>query len=213
MKYSELEKKLRYNKEKIYETGMCAFDGFTAMQHYNAFYYIWDLIEDIKPSTIIEIGTAAGGLTRFLKFACNELNVNSRVISYDRSVNPFNKMITPDLGIDLRIKDCFHGDENNLNELISDIQSEGRCIVLCDGGNKVKEFNILSDYLKTGDIIMSHDYAYDSQDFTDNIKGKIWNWCESKFENLKDSVERNHLLSYRQDLFSKAVWACFIKSQ
>lgn len=211
MKYNSFESKLRYNKDKIHETGMCAFDGFTAMQHYNAFYYFWDFIEEYSPSRIIEIGTAAGGLTRFLQFASNELNTQTKIISYDKTINPWNKLITPETGIDLRVRDCFHGDENNLNEIKQDIQSEGLTLVLCDGGNKFKEFNMLSAFLKSGDVIMSHDYAHDRETFDKNIKGKVWNWCECTYANISKSIEDNNLTPFLYDRFSKAVWGSFRK--
>ncbi len=210
-KQSTLESRLKFDREAIFSKGFCSFDGETAMQHYNAFYYLWDLIEDMRPNKIIEIGTAAGGLTRFLKCIAEELNLNAQVISYDVNDNPSREKLL-DIGVDYRQEDCFDKKNvNNLNKLAQEISTEGRTLVLCDGGHKITEFNMLSDFLKKEDVIMAHDYSSSKDFFQSEIHGKIWNWCEITYENIKDSVERNNLKPHFADKFSKAVWACFIK--
>lgn len=45
------------------------------------------------------------------------------------------------------------------------IKREGTTLILCDGGSKINEFNILSKYLKSGDIIMAHDYVDTKENF------------------------------------------------
>ena len=212
MNYSQFKDKLKYDKEKIYETGICAFNGWTSMQHYKAFGYFWDLIEKQKPARVIEIGTAAGGFTRFLKYTVQELNLNTKIISYDTTINTFNKPLLDDTLIDLRIKDCFEGDRNNFNELSNDIAAEGLSIVLCDGGWKYKEFNMLSPFLKSGDIIMTHDYCHDRDTFLKNIYGKVWNWHECEFSHISKAVTDNNLQPFMQELFQEAVWGSFRKS-
>lgn len=209
--YPTLESRLKFTKEEIYSKGFCSFDGETAMQHYNAFYYLWDLIEDMRPNKLIEIGTAAGGLTRFLKCISDELNLNAKVISYDVNDNPArNKLL--DIGVDYRQEDCFDKkNEHNLYRLAHDISSEGKALVLCDGGHKITEFNKLANFLKTGDVIMAHDYSLSREVFKSEIHGKIWNWCEVTYEDIKDTVEKNHLKPHLSEKFSQAVWACFIK--
>jgi cephalosporin hydroxylase len=217
MNNSILESKLNYDPEKNHENGLCGFidhegNGHTVMQHHKAFFSLWQLISDEKPSTIIEIGTAAGGLTRFLKFASEELNVNAKIISYDITPNQWHKGLK-EMGIDHRIKSCFDpNDTENLNELKLDIQGSGTTLLLCDGGYKINEFKTLSPFLKSGDIIMSHDYSSDRKDFEENVKGKIWSWCESTYVELEPAITANNLLPFRYDEFRSCVWGSFIKS-
>ena len=210
-KDSVLSNKLKFDQENNHKKGFCSFDGQTAMQNYKAFGAVWDLIEEVKPNTIIEIGTAAGGFTRFLKAAVDDLNFSCKVISYDVNQVEKRKLLL-DLGIDYREEDCFgKNSESNLFKLKNDIQSSGTTIVFCDGGHKITEFNILSDFLKLNDIILAHDYSYSKEVFEKDIKPSIWSWCEVTYDRIKDSVERNNLQPFHQDSLNKVVWACFKK--
>ena len=38
-------------------------------------------------------------------------------------------------------------------------QLKGKTIVLCDGGDKPREFKTFSKYLKKGDLILGHDFS------------------------------------------------------
>ena len=53
------------------------------------------------------------------------------------------------------------------------ILNGGKTLVLCDGGNKINEFNFYSDFIKNGDIIMAHDYSESTEFFNENINEKI----------------------------------------
>ena len=46
---------------------LSAFRGHTAQQSHNAYQVFYDFISEVKPSRILEIGTALGGFTEFLK--------------------------------------------------------------------------------------------------------------------------------------------------
>ena len=96
-------------------------------------------------------------------------------------------------------------------EVIDFIQSDGITIVLCDGGWKIGEFNLLSDYIKSGDFILAHDFSNSREIYENEIKNKIWNWCEITEDDIKDAVNKHNLKSYNQGLFSQAVWVCKYK--
>ena len=98
-----------------------------------------------------------------------------------------------------------------LPEVKDFIQSTGNTIVLCDGGNKIAEFNILSEFLKSGDIILAHDYAFDNATFRSEIKGKYWNWHEISESDILPCIKQYNLKSYMKETFEKAVWVCKIK--
>lgn len=152
-----------------------------------------------KPfARIIEIGTDYGGLTNLL--ASLEISKNINIYTFDVSNSRF---ISHDNKIIFYHKDVF-SIETEIGKMIA---SEGRTLLLCDGGDKKKEFEIFHRYLKTGDIIMAHDYASTPEDFKENYFGKIWNWHE-----FQDSfADFNGLEPYMQDLFKKYAWCIRIK--
>ena len=109
------------------------------------------------------------------------------------------------------IKNLFDADYSRLEEskLVQDyVQSLGVSLVLCDGGNKKMEFNIISPLLKEGDFIMAHDYAPNSEYFEKHIKGKIWDWFEIEDSHVEQACKDNNLASYDQQNFAEVVWLC-----
>jgi len=209
-----------FNKEKITRKSdlvntmdsLSSYDGMTCQQNPHCFEAFYNLIEDKKPVRILEIGTALGGLTRFLKHACNELNLDTDIRTYDINGRHEHGVLIKE-GVDVRIENIFESGYTDLKnrEIIEFIKQDGLTIVLCDGGNKIKEFNILSQYLKIGDIIMAHDYSYDSETFSKKINKIYWNWHEISESDIQESIEKYNLKPYMQDEFDIAVWVCKIK--
>jgi len=182
----------------------------TCQQNPLAFEAFYKLLLKLKPKRIIEIGTAMGGLTRYLNYMCNELNLKTSIISYEVNENPDYIDMRKE-GIDIRLENIFNSNHNDYNELINTeildiIQSDGTSLVLCDGGNKVEEFNIFSQYIKPGDVIMAHDYAESREVFNAKIKETYWNWHEISDIDIQDAVESNKLVPFMQDIFTNAVW-------
>lgn len=208
---SKILSKIQYDPEKIHKSGFCSFEGITCMQRPDAFLALFDLIEEQKFKTIIEIGTASGGLTTFLIFAIESLELSCNLHTYEILDRPyFNKL--KDRGVDVNIKNIFEPNkEDHMNEIVDLIKLPGPTLVLCDGGNKIKEFNTLSKFLKPGDIIMCHDYSKDRIFFERELKNKIWNFCESTYKDIESSVIEYNLHPLKEDVFWKCVWSCFIK--
>ena len=156
------------------EQGMSQVFGLAAQQHHNAFIKFYDMISLLKPARILEIGTALGGFTEFLYLITKDLEINCKILSYDINEHPWYKDII-NKGVDIRVENIFFNNYTEINPFVIDfIQQEGLTIVLCDGGNKIQEFNILSTYLKNNDIIMAHDYAISNEYFNSNIKNKTF---------------------------------------
>jgi len=194
---------------------MVFYNGLSIQQHHKIGGPFSKLIGAIKPTTVIEIGTAAGGLTLMLRDLLNEHGLNeTTLITYD-VIEPgglINKVKSDGLTIDVRVEDIFSGDDLKNEEYVRNlIQSEGTTLVICDGGNKVKEFNILSNYLKKGDIIMAHDYSFDEEYYQKNIHNKIWYWNEIRNSDIEQSCEKNNLFDFMSEFFNKVVWCCKIK--
>jgi hypothetical protein len=190
---------------------LSGFMGHAAQQSHFAYQVFYDFIKEVKPKRILEIGTALGGFTEFLFIITNELGLNTEILSYDISERPwYNQMI--DKGIDIRVENIFSENWDSVNpEVEQYIKNDGITIVLCDGGWKIGEFKLLSQYIKTGDFILAHDYAENSLVFEEKIKNKIWNWHEIQDSDISESCQKNNLELYQKDVFEGAAWTCRIK--
>jgi hypothetical protein len=55
---------------------------------------------------------------------------------------------------------------------------------------------------------MAHDYSVNDNYFQNHIRGKIWNWCEVKEQDIADACQKNMLLDFMPIEFQSIVWAC-----
>lgn len=192
--------------------GLSAIGYNAAQQHHLVYGIFHQILKDIRPLNILEIGTALGGLTKFLDITCDELQIDAKIISYDiHKNNWYEDMNSKKLQI--IVKNIFSDNYKYLidNTVIDFIQNNGTTLVLCDGGNKKNEFNILSKYLKTGDIIMAHDYAPDSEYFYQYMYQTIWNWHEISYEDIEFSINQYNLSPFRYSEMLSVAWGSFRK--
>lgn len=193
-------------------SGISCWQGHQCSQSHHAFEVFCKFMQTINPSRIIEIGTAAGGFTMFLKWCANELDLNTNVISYDIH-KPWTSQSLLDYDIDFR-HHSWHTESSPhkaTEEIVNLIQSPGQTLLLCDGGNKIFEFNTLAPFLKSGDIIMAHDYAYDQEKFKNSIYNKIWNWHEISNSDISEISTQENLHPVMQEDFDRCVWVCKTK--
>jgi len=192
----------------LLDDSLSAFKGHTSQQSHNAYQVFYEFIKDVRPKRILEIGTALGGFTTFLKIICDDLNLDTNIRSYDIHKHPwYNDIIS--LGVDIRVENIFSDGFLDMDQEVKDfIKQEGVTIVLCDGGWKIGEFNLISDYIKSGDFILAHDYAENREVFDEKIYGKIWNWLEIQESDIHESCLRNNLSSYQKEVFESVVWVC-----
>lgn len=197
----------------INNDGLCVISNHAAQQHHNAINLFYDFISEIKPKKIIEIGTALGGFTALLGLCKQNLNLNTDIFSYDIINHPwYNELIN--YGVISNTHNIFNENYDTLiDTTVADtIRSDGVTLVLCDGGCKKCEFNILSQYLKNNDIIMTHDYAPNKQYFNINMNLKIWNWHEIEDNDIIDSINKYNLVKHEwYDKFLNVAWGCFVK--
>lgn len=189
--------------------GLSIYDNtMAAQQHHNAFEVFYNFLNKIKPARILEIGTALGGFTRFLKLVSNECGLNYEILSYDiESRQDYDDIRS--LGIDLRLQDIFAPNYSTVDPyVVNYIQQPGITLVLCDGGYKIQEFNLLAPHLKKEDYIMAHDYAHDGNYFNQNINGKIWNWHEIEYSQIENTFNEQNLTVIDSEIFSSVVWIC-----
>lgn len=157
-----------------------------------------------KFDTIIEIGTYNGGLTSYLYDMKKE---NTKLVSYDidGSINHTGRT-----DIDFRVEDCF--ENKTFVDIVAMIESVGRVLVICDGGNKPKEFNTFSKFLKSGDIIMVHDYKVDDAHW--KMITDYWQWpyeFDITYDMIKNGIEENNLEPYKNEQFNFYLWTTYIK--
>lgn len=208
---------MQFNKEitkkidLIINDGLSSYMGMASQQNHNVYEVFYNFLNEIKPKRILEIGTALGGFTQFLKKVSDESQLDIDILSYDiYEKNWYKNMI--ELGIDVRVENVFDSNYQSVKqEVIDFIQQDGVTIVLCDGGNKVGEFNILSNYIKQNDFILAHDYIDTCENFNQNYYKKIWNWHEISEGDITNSCERNNLKSYNKETFDSVIWVCKIK--
>lgn len=191
--------------------GYIVYKGYAAMQHENAVHVFRNFIQTIKPRRILEIGTAQGGFTLAIRDLLNGAGLStSAVRSFDVASHPWYDAIGSQ-NIEIIVENIF---DNRYTELIKPeliipfIQEEGTTLVLCDGGCKVGEFNLIAPHIKAGDYIMAHDYIDTEENFRQNYFENIWNWQEIRECDIRDTCEKYRLVDCNQEAFNRVVWAC-----
>lgn len=155
---------------------------------------------------IIEIGYHWGGLT--LWFERNK-KPGAKVIGFD--INDEIREVT-DPSVDYRYGDCFS--EQTINEITELVNNSGKTLIFCDGGYKEREFQIYSKIIKSGDVIMLHDFYDDRkpEPYNSFPESEGWRYShESCYSNIKDSIEENSLEEYYHEEFRRCLIGSFIK--
>lgn len=182
-------------KEKHGPVDTFSYAGIKAIQVYGvheAFSELAQYVKDRPFDTIIELGADHGGLTNML--AAHEISGRAKIHTFDLNESKFTNLF-PD-------KITFHLVDIYTNFLYISGLCLGRTLVLCDGGNKPLEFEVMSGFLRSGDIIMAHDYAADAESHQANIEEGRWNWWEFSDDNV---TPRRSLKDVPVD-FTKYVW-------
>mgnify|MGYP003332882905 FL=1 len=182
----------------------------TTQQVPNIKSYFESLLKEENFDVIIEIGTSFGGLTQIIDDIIKENNLKHNIHTFDFSHKDYVEN-------QLKERNCFYyimdeREDDFKNAVKNLIGTTEKVLLLCDGGNKIDEFNTYSKLLKVGDVIMAHDYAYNEQVFLDEMKDKYWNWFEINYDDIKSTVESCGLTEYNKTNFKYAAWACYQKN-
>ena len=176
------------------------------MQHSYYLYYLIDniMLDNPSISGIVEIGTGFGALTSFLGLWGIRKDIS--VLTVDHQ-DLHNKSIFKSLNITYLQMDEFS------DELIKKVTYfidglNGPVLFICDGGNKIKEFNFWVSKLPPNSIIAVHDWTVEIDLSNINPDNKIyynpynqdnWNKMNVQFATFKINnpflsiVTRNHL--------------------
>ena len=196
--------------------GTWKYKDFILQQHKDILTKFPLFLQMINPARVLEIGTGHGGFSFFLRNSLNEMGLSDVPI---KSFDVIERECYGTLrshGVEVSVQSLFDSSYSELEEreLIGNyVQSPGISLVLCDGGNKRMEFNILSALLKEGDFIMAHDYAPDLQYFNEYIKGKRWDWFEIEDSHIEEACKANNLASFEEINFTDIVWVCKYKEK
>jgi cephalosporin hydroxylase len=184
--------------------------NYSASQMIGVWNYFRTFLLQESFDAIIELGTFKGGTTIMVNDLIRELALPTAIHTFDITESN-DGMSFEDLkrsflerGITFLKTNVFS--DNTIKDIINLIKGNKKVCVLCDGGDKIKEFNYFSDLIKPGDFIMAHDYHHDIQPYDCS-----WRWQEIKYSNIATSVDRNKLKLYEKVKFPEVAWACFSK--
>ena len=145
-----------------------------------------------KFKRIIEFGTGGGGLTLFLEDVTDCDIYTFDTVKRIKNINLFENVV-------FTYNDIFN--KNLFNNIVNLIKMNGRVLLLCDNGNKIKEVNTFSKYLKKDDVIMAHDYFYNKHD------KNLWGSCEI----MEKDVNTESLKPFYNKEFESIFWMSKIK--
>ena len=194
-------------------TGVTEYRGHMVLQREGYADLFRRFFQCMKPSRIVEIGTAGGGLTLTLADLIHEMNWGCRIRSYDIARHAGVTALMRE-GVTLITTNLF--DEtyrcfnphcmNEVVDLIEFIRQPGKTVVLCDGGNKITEFNLLAGVIKEGDHILAHDFAWNEHIFKTEIENKIWNWHQISGDDVFAAMDKNNLKPFWTRDFEQYAW-------
>jgi predicted O-methyltransferase YrrM len=190
------------------------YENIRSQQNLYFFENLKNILNEIKPHRIIEIGTARGATTLYMSDLLTELKLNDTKIKTFDIIQRDHLIDVERDNIEFYIGNTFNYSLKELSkpeEIVNFLSNDGTNLIMCDGGNKILEFEILSKYLKKGDVIMAHDYAPNKEVFEKDYKDKIWNWMEITDNDINEAVKEYNLESYKMDLIKPTAWVAKIK--
>lgn len=176
---------------------------------------VMDMVADAD--NVLEIGAFLGGFTLMVDDALDD--GKAEILTYENNHDmpfrfknknatardrfPWDKFVHV---VTLREEDFFE----DFKVAADFIQRQGKTVVFCDGGDKIREFDLLSQFLKPGDVICTHDYGLNHEDFYD-IVGDAWdNDPQVVYEDIRPIIEREGLV-LDESISPKSIWGVFTK--
>ena len=165
------------------------------------------LFFNTRPARVLEIGTGSGAFAVMLREVLDEVHALRKTQLTTVDVKPRRRFHEWER-IEAHTFDCFTNEKKqNLRKKLRDqITGEGVTLVLCDGGDKLAEFQAVAKLLKPGDIVGVHDYAESLEDFKERVKGKIWGFCGIHAGRMEDTDHAHRLTDFMAEDFRPFVW-------
>lgn len=182
--------------------GNCAFLGLRMCQNRLAVPVLSYVLETGGFAQVIELGTQLGGLSVLLGLQCKLLGAQMHTI--DREDRTLYPELLNDFGVTCHRLDLFSAEGNALVEGL--VKQAGRTLLLCDNGDKAREFALFAPCLKSGDVIGAHDYHPDG-----DYDAKRWAWHELHDSEVAAVCDRENLLPYLAEDAIQAAWLLRVK--
>lgn len=182
--------------------------GYKMTQRPEVFMIFNYLFNNEQFKRVIEIGTHKAGLSLFLAYCAFVKKMEFHTFDIQlKNSGARDKVV--ELNGNVNVMDTFStiGHET-IKQLI---QLPGRVLLLCDGGNKVKEVRTFAKYLKVDDVIMAHDYFPTKKDSLN--KELFWKSCEITDASVMEVCNKYNLYKFYQDNFRDVVWLSRIKKE
>lgn len=161
------------------------FCGQTAAHCFYVYHIISRVLKMYPVKSIIEIGTQRGALTAYLGLWGARLGVP--VYSFDiepalhRDIDP----VLDKLGVQTYDMDVFS--EAGLVEIQS--LAKGPVYLICDGGDKEREFATFAPMLEVGSVVSVHDWGTEVRNLTGvqmfQFEGDDWSAHDSRFATVE----------------------------
>lgn len=175
-----------------YEYGLL-FAGQKAAHNYAVYHLISEVLLHRRVESIIEFGTAAGALTMYLGLWGLRLKVP--VWTFERDVNLYRDVrgVLHDLKVHCVEADIFHP---TTEAKVKEICAGRPTYLICDGGDKIREFDVYSQLVPVGSTISIHDWQHE---FYENNLGavpierfqpEVWAWHDARLATVVKLGER-----------------------
>lgn len=163
------------------------------------------LFTQFVPDRIVELGTGTGHFTRWLADALPTATIytfdNETSLQWDASL-----VVPPHV---CRITDSIWNRQLEITSLIA--EPGVRTLLLCDNGDKIREFRTFAPYVREGNIVMVHDYWPSRSGFIKEVEGRLWNSCEIVHADIEDTLKAADFVPFHEHQMRGAMWGCWIR--
>lgn len=205
-------------EQKTVDTGHWRFFGTLMQQTPKAVHSINRLLYAYNDfANIVEIGSSYNGLSVFLALYCNlspktphtgRNPYRTQFYTFDIEVRNFDGVcFLRQMGANFVIGDTLK-DQNVIDTIRQIISSPGRTLLICDGGDKIKEFELYAPFLKQGDFVLVHDYSVDAAEAAIKKAAGIWAFHESNLAALQPTITSANVVQVYEEEFSDAAFFC-----
>jgi hypothetical protein len=177
------QKRTVYEKQPNLMTMDFQPHGIYVLQSWAQVGLILRAIDQYNVDLFVEVGVARGGLQQFITprtffvedfnyLGCDTDEKNLPKLLWQRNVYTF-------------IGDCFREGFASILEIA--IQRSKRAFIFCDGGYKAKEIGYFRQFLRSGDLLATHD-------FTDEVAEEDLACLKSEWDEMEPELYRRELL-------------------
>lgn len=153
-------------------------------------YHLWETLLNEHPDAeaILELGTAYGGFSLFLKLQAQVRGLDFLTFDIsDHSKDPLSTQfgqppVRQPTGYPW-LDNSFHKVDllNDASKVQAMIQKYGKIILFCDNGHKAKEVELYAPYVALGSLVIVHDWNSEigAEDIPEYLTPLYENFCDT----------------------------------